>query len=126
MAERQGEEERQEEGRVALDAEEEIRREERVELQSTQALDAARENIKETYSRETVAADVVRGTSEAGMHVSEETTRRRLYETPGRRAAVLEMKSGGRCVPGTKSTSEGEKTFVYLHMLLNPMLQAVS
>jgi hypothetical protein len=113
-AEGQGEEweEEEEEEDITLDAGESIMREEAVERQATRASDATWENIEETHSRQTVAAEAGRGASGAGTYVSEEITQRRLYEAPGRRAAVLEMRSGRRHVSGTKSTDEGEKTFV--------------
>lgn len=112
------EEEFQEEEDIALDAEEEIRREELpIVLHPDQVLDGTHETIEETYSRQTAVPDAGRRVSEAGTYVSEETTRRRLYETPGRRAAVLDMHSGGQRTPHTEYTNEGKKTFVvYLHM----------
>ena len=102
------EEEFQEEENIALDVEEEIP----IALHANQVLDGTQETIEETYSRQTAVSDAGRRVSEAGTYVSEEATRRRLYETPERRAAVLEMHSGGQRTPHTKSTNEGEKTFV--------------
>lgn len=115
---RRREEERQEEGlqeeeNIALDVEEEIRRAELpIALHADQVLDGTQETIEETYSRQTAVPDAGRRVSEAGTYLSEEATRRRLYDTPERRAAVLEMHSGGQRTPHTKSTNEGEKTFV--------------
>lgn len=125
MAERQGEEwqeEWQEEDHIAIDPEEElrweetadriaieakedIRGEETVERQATRVPRATGRNIEEFYS---VQTDVGQRPSEAGIHASEETTQRRLYETPGRCAAVLQMKTKENDVSVTKSESNNK------------------
>ncbi|OJA19526.1 hypothetical protein AZE42_03204 [Rhizopogon vesiculosus] len=113
MAQWQGEEWQEEEDTV-LDAEEEFGWEEEVQRQATQTRDITREDIEETYARQTVAGNAEPRASEAGTYVSEETTRRRLYETTERQAAVLENRRREERISGTKSTNEGEKTFVCL------------
>lgn len=90
-------EEWREEDRIAVDMEEEIREQEIEELLAAQAPHAMG-NVEEFYS--------VRTSDEAGIHASEEFPRRRLYETPERCAAVLQMKTKEEGVSATKLNSE--------------------
>lgn len=96
-------EEWQEEDRNAIDREEEIREEEIDELLAARAPHDSGGNIEEFYS---VQTDVWQRPSEAGIHISEETPRRRLYETPERCAAVLQMKTKEEGISTTKSNNK--------------------
>lgn len=103
---RRGEEWR--EDRIAIETEEEIREQEIEDLLAARAPRATRGNVQGFCSVQT---------DEVGIHASEEIPRRRLYETPGRCAAVLQMKTKEAGVSTTTSNDEGKKVFVvHLHV----------
>ncbi|KAG2094222.1 interferon-inducible GTPase-domain-containing protein [Suillus discolor] len=96
----------QEEDRIDIDTR--GIREEIDEFPAARAPRATGRNVEEFHSAQT---NVWRRPSEVGMHASEETPRRRLYETPERCAAVLQMKTKEEeGVSPTKSTNKGKKT----------------
>lgn len=94
----------QEEDHITIDrTEEDIREEEIDELLAARAPHATWGNVEGLYS---VQTDVWQRPSELGIHASEETPRRRLYETPERCATVLQMKKKEEGVSATKSNNE--------------------
>lgn len=95
----------QEEDRVDIDTR--GIREEIDEFPAARAPPATRRNVEEFYSAQT---NVWRRPSEMGIHASEETPRRRLYETPERCAAVIQMKTKEEGVSPTKSTNKADIT----------------
>ncbi|KAG2147430.1 interferon-inducible GTPase-domain-containing protein [Suillus bovinus] len=96
-------EERQE-YRTVIDTEGEIRGEDIDELPAARAPNATGENVEGFPS---VQTGVWQRPSEAEIHASEETPRRHLYESSGRCAAVLQMKTKEEDVSATKSTNKG-------------------
>lgn len=106
---RRGEEWR--EDHIAIDTEEEIRDQEIEDLLAARVPRATRGNVPGIYSVQT---------DEAGIHASEEIPRRRLYEMPGRCAAVLQMKTKEEGVPTTKSNDEDVLTENAIDMKEDP------
>jgi hypothetical protein len=99
-------EEWQEEDHIAVD-------EEIDETLATGTPHATGGNVEGFYSAQT---NVRQRPSEMGIHASEEAPRRRLYETPERCAAVLQMQTKEGGISATQSNNKGMKTsVVHLH-----------
>lgn len=77
------------------------------EFPATRAPPVTGRNVEEFHSAQT---NVWQRPSEVGIHASEETPRRRLYETPERCAAVLQMKTKEEGVSPTKSANKADIT----------------